>query len=114
MGALSAMAAPVSADDFAVMLASFRVATSDAEEISISLSDVFVALMQQAEHSHRIVVVRQRRDYIPLAIHDPANARKAAKGQRTSRLTPSQLLGSFRFTEAAIDISAFRLLCPRV
>jgi hypothetical protein len=48
MGALSAMAAPVSADDFAVKLASFRIATSYAVEISFSLSDVFVTLMQQA------------------------------------------------------------------
>jgi hypothetical protein len=48
MGAFLAMAAPVSADNFAVMLASFRIATSDAVEISLSLSDVFVTLMQQA------------------------------------------------------------------
>ena len=40
MGALSAMAAPVSVDNFAVMLASFRIATADAEEISLFRSDV--------------------------------------------------------------------------
>jgi hypothetical protein len=65
MGALSAMAAPFGADDFAVMLASFRAATSDVEEISLSLSDVFVALMQQDERGQRIVVVRQGRDFYP-------------------------------------------------
>ena len=48
MGALLAMAAPVSADNFAVIRASFRIATSDEVEISLSLSDVFVTLMQQA------------------------------------------------------------------
>ena len=65
MGALSAMAAPVSADNFAVMLASFRIATSDAEEISLSRSDVFVTLMQQAERGSRIAVVQQRQDLYP-------------------------------------------------
>src|SRR5271168_4719415 len=71
MGALSATAAPVSADDFAVMLASFRVATSDAEEILLSLSDVFVTLMQRDERGQRIVVVTTTPGLLSLSLFTP-------------------------------------------
>ena len=79
MGALSAMAAPVSADVFAVMLASFRITTSDAEKISLSLSDVFVALMQQDERGQRIVVVRQGRDFYPSRYSRPCYCAKGCE-----------------------------------